>query len=162
MRRLKNITDPVIGPFLNLYGLKLTRVPASDPIPYSFWGDAEAGRKGTQMYVRDDTPLHSLLHETAHYVCMSDDQRQSGVVDAGGSALEEASCCYLQLLWSDHITGFDMLRHMQDMDKWGYSFRLGSTSRWFNEDSEDARQWLLKHEIIHADRIPTWKVRITE
>jgi hypothetical protein len=51
---------------------------------------------------------------------------------------------------------------MQDMDKWGYSFRLGSTARWFNEDSEDARQWLLKHEIIHADRIPTWKVRITE
>jgi len=160
MRRLKTIPDHVIVPFLQQYGLKLMRVANQTPIPYSFWGNSEAGRKNTQMYVRDDTPLHSLLHETAHYVCMSETQRQSDLVDAGGSALEEAACCYLQLLWSNHIAGFNMREHMQNMDAWGYSFRLGSTQRWFNEDSEDARQWLHKHEIIRADRVPTWKKRI--
>ena len=37
---------------------------------------------------------------------------------------------------------------MQDMDSWGYSFRLGATRRWFEEDADDARAWLLEHGLI--------------
>jgi hypothetical protein len=34
------------------------------------------------------------------------------------------------------------------MDEWGYSFRLGSAARWFAEDAEDARAWLLEQGLI--------------
>jgi hypothetical protein len=37
------------------------------------------------------------------------------------------------------------------MDTWGYSFRLGSAERWFREDAEDAREWLLTHQIVRED-----------
>ncbi len=159
MHYLETITDPTIYPLLSRYQLKLVRIAAGNTIPYSFWGDPEAGRWHTTVYVRHDTPLHSLLHETAHFVCMSSEQRLANSFDAKGSALEEAACCYLQLLWSDYVDGYSRQMHMQDMDQWGYNFRLGSSARWFNQDSEDARQWLISHEIIYANNFPTWKVR---
>ena len=37
---------------------------------------------------------------------------------------------------------------MQDMDSWGYSFRLGSAQAWFERDAEDARHWLLLRDVI--------------
>ena len=48
---------------------------------------------------------------------------------------------------------------MRDMDDWGYTFRLGSAKRWFQEDAEDARQWLLEQQLIDARNLPTWKLR---
>lgn len=30
----------------------------------------------------------------------------------------------------------------RDMDSWGYSFRLGSARTWFNEDADDAVEFL--------------------
>ncbi len=47
-------------------------------------------------------------------------------------------------------------RMLSDMDAWGYSFRLGSAKAWFEEDAEDAEQWLLKHQIINPQRLPTF------
>ncbi len=43
---------------------------------------------------------------------------------------------------ADQLPGVGRDRLMQDMDAWGYSFRLGSTRAWFEGDAEDARQWL--------------------
>jgi hypothetical protein len=37
---------------------------------------------------------------------------------------------------------------MADMDAWGYSFRLGSAARWFQEDADDARQWLAARGLL--------------
>ena len=34
------------------------------------------------------------------------------------------------------------------MDEWGYHFLLGSARRWFEEDAEDARAWLLNRGLI--------------
>ena len=48
---------------------------------------------------------------------------------------------------------------MQDMDAWGYSFRLGSTRAWFTRDAEDARLWLLAHGLIDDRQQPTWVLR---
>ena len=48
---------------------------------------------------------------------------------------------------------------MQDMDDWGYSFRLGSTRRWFDEDAEDAQSWLRTEGLLHADDGPTFQLR---
>jgi hypothetical protein len=37
---------------------------------------------------------------------------------------------------------------MADMDEWGYTFRLGSSARWFREDAEDARRWLQSRGLL--------------
>ena len=45
------------------------------------------------------------------------------------------------------------------MNLWGYSFRLGSSARWFYVDSDDAREWLLQEKIINEQNEPTWEMR---
>jgi hypothetical protein len=45
------------------------------------------------------------------------------------------------------------------MDAWGYSFRLGTTQRWFAEDAEDARQWLRSRQLIDSLDRPTFTLR---
>jgi len=48
---------------------------------------------------------------------------------------------------------------MRDMDAWGYSFRLGDTASWFERDAEDARKWLIDHELLSASGAPTFMLR---
>jgi hypothetical protein len=125
----------------------------------SFWGDSEAGIVGRNVYVRNDTPIHSLLHETCHVICMTAERREKLDRDAGGNDLEEAAVCYLQIKLADQISGVGSERLMRDMDAWGYSFRLGSTLQWFEADAEDAIAWLLRQGLISADTEPTFRLR---
>jgi hypothetical protein len=37
---------------------------------------------------------------------------------------------------------------LADMDAWGYTFRLGSARRWFEQDAEDARQFLAQRGLL--------------
>ena len=159
MRRLNNTSSVAVSTLLTRYQLQLKQVAADDAIPFSFWGTPEAGRYLSTLYARADTPIHSILHEAAHYICMPETQRQLSQIDAQGSTSEENACCYLQIVLAEHIQ--DVNRHilMHDMDQWGYSFRLGSTARWFYADSEDTRQWLIKHQILTCENQPTWKLR---
>jgi hypothetical protein len=126
------------------HGLTLEIVPLEEPIPGSFWGESEAGLIGDTLYARPDTPLHSVLHETCHYICMDDDRRRGLHTNAGGDYDEENAVCYLQILLADRIAGFGRERCMTDMDAWGYTFRLGSARAWFENDAEDAREWLVE------------------
>ena len=144
---------------LNRFGLELMRVDDGEAIPGSYWGEPEAGVIGTRVYVRDDTPVHSLLHETCHVICMDDERRRSLHRDAGGDDLEESAVCYLQVLLADELEGVGRDRIMLDMDTWGYSFRLGSTARWFADDAEDARQWLIDAALIEASGRPGFRLR---
>ena len=48
---------------------------------------------------------------------------------------------------------------MRDMDAWGYTFRLGSAKAWFHQDAEDARDWLLTHQLINQNSQPNWELR---
>jgi hypothetical protein len=141
------------------YGLNLASVEANAPIPGSFWGDQEAGLVGNRLLARSDTPLHSILHETCHYVCMDRQRRDQLDTDAGGDFDEENSVCYLQILLADHLPELGRDRMMSDMDNWGYSFRLGSARAWFETDAEDARDWLLDHGLIDEDGNVTWSLR---
>jgi hypothetical protein len=50
-------------------------------------------------------------------------------------------------------------RMMQDMDSWGYSFRLGSTRAWFKRDAEDAKDWLIQHQLLSPVGQPSWRLR---
>jgi hypothetical protein len=149
----------VVARLLDRYGLDLRLVALMEKIPGSYWGEGEAGLKGDRLYARPDTPLHSVLHEAAHYVCMSPERRAGLDTDAGGDDAEESAVCYLQLVLAEHTAGFGRARMMLDMDEWGYSFRLGSTRAWFEEDAADARSWLLTRGLIDANGNPTWKLR---
>lgn len=143
---------------LDRYGLRLASVAAGATIPGSFWGGAEAGLVAGTVYVRDDTPLHSLLHETAHYVCMSGERRAQLHTDAGSSDLEEAAVCYLQVRLAEHC-GVSRARMFLDMNAWGYSFRLGDAGAWFERDAEDARGWLQRHRLLDRSDALTWRLR---
>jgi hypothetical protein len=48
------------------------------------------------------------------------------------------------------------MRIMSDMDAWGYSFRFGSTQRWFEGDSCDARAWLECRHLVDPHGSPTF------
>jgi hypothetical protein len=141
------------------FGLRLVVAPEGEAIPGSYWGDSEAGLLGDEIHARADTPVHSVLHETSHYVCMTPSRRARLARDAGGDDLEESAVCYLQVLLSDRLAGMGRSRMFLDMDRWGYSFRLGSTEAWFENDSADARAWLLEHGLIDESRAPLWKLR---
>lgn len=150
--------DP-IRRLLDRFGLELVPVPADATIPGSYWGESEAGLIGDRLYLRRDTPVHSVLHEACHYVCMDASRRQGLDTDAGGEVAEESAVCYLQVLLADALPGYDRDRLLADMDAWGYSFRLGSARAWFEQDAEDAREWLLAHGLIDRAGLPTWRVR---
>jgi hypothetical protein len=144
---------------LQRFGLSLVIEPSEQAISGSFWGDSEAGIIASDVYVRCDTPIHSLLHEACHTICMDADRRVALDRDAGGDDLEEAAVCYLQILLADEIDGVGRARLMQDMDAWGYSFRLGRTDLWFKEDAEDAIDWLQQKGLLDSDAMPTFTVR---
>ena len=141
------------------YDMQLILVDSNDNIPGSYWGDSEAGIIENRLYVRSDTPVHSALHEACHYICMDKTRRQALDTDAGGGYDEENGVCYLQILLSDHIASMGKQRMFVDMDAWGYSFRLGSSQAWFEQDAEDARQWLLTANLITQGDQPTWLLR---
>jgi hypothetical protein len=141
------------------YGLLLVFEPDGQAITGSYWGGAEAGIVGRRVYARRDTPVHSLLHEACHTVCMTAKRRAALDGDAGGDDLEEAAVCYLQILMADAVGGAGRDRLMRDMDAWGYSFRLGNAARWFAEDAEDARKWLIEKRLIDRDNKLTFRLR---
>lgn len=141
------------------YGLTRVRVPSAKNIPGSYWGDSEAGLIGTRIYARKDTPVHSVLHEACHFVCMERARRSLLRTDAGGDDAEESAVCYLQILLADHLPGLGRTRLYADMDAWGYSFRLGSAQRWFEADAADARDWLRAEQLIDSGSNVTWRLR---
>lgn len=118
-----------------------------DTIRGSFWGDEEAGLVGNELHLRADTPVHSVLHEACHFICMDPARRAGLDTNAGGDYEEENAVCYLQILLADHVAGFGREKAMSDMDAWGYSFRLGSAKAWFERDAEDAEEWLQKRGL---------------
>ena len=136
-----------VAALLARYGLQLQPVTAGEPIPGSFWGDEEAGIIGTTVYARGDTPVHSLLHEACHLIVLPPERRAAVHTDATDSIEEEDATCYLQIVLADALPGVGRDRLMADMDAWGYSFRLGSTRAWFEQDAENARQFLLDRQL---------------
>ena len=148
-----------LAALLEGYGLSLTTVECTDRIPGSYWGACEAGLHGNVLYARSDTPVHSVLHEACHFICMSAARRAGLDTDAGGDEAEECAVCYLQVLLADLLPAVGRDRLFADMDAWGYSFRLGRARDWFERDAEDARSWLRAHGLTdHEDR-PTGACR---
>ena len=131
-------------------GLVLARIADDAPIPGSYWGEPEAGVIGTTVYVRSDTPVHSLLHEACHLIVAPVERRATIHTDASDSQAEEDATCYLQIVLADALAMVGRARLMADMDAWGYTFRLGSTRAWFERDAEDAKAWLVRRGLLPA------------
>jgi hypothetical protein len=136
---------------LDGYGLELRLVAPDEVIPGSYWGEREAGLIGAKIFARLDTPLHSVLHESAHFICMTPERRAGLDTDAGGDDAEETAVCYLQLVLAQRLPNVTRERMCRDMDDWGYSFRLGSAAAWFAEDARDARDWLIGHGLLDEE-----------
>ena len=148
--RLSGIDRVALAVVLSRYGLTLSLTAPEEVIPGSYWGESEAGLKGDRLYARLDTPVHSVLHEASHYICMTPERRSGLDRDAGGDDPEECGVCYLQVLLANELPGVGSQRLMSDMDAWGYSFRLGNSRAWFDSDAQDARAWLIDHGVIDS------------
>lgn len=150
--------EPLIA-LLAAYGLTVVWIPPDTEIPGSYWGESEAGLIGDHLFVRNDTPVHSALHEAGHYICMDAGRRTQLHTDAGGECVEENGVCYLQILLADALPNVGRGRMCADMDAWGYTFRLESARAWFEQDADDARQWLRDHRLIDPDERPLGQIR---
>jgi hypothetical protein len=157
--RLADLDPAAVSGLLSKYGLALSMVPSGEQIPGSYWGDEEAGLIANELLVRADTPLHSILHEACHYVCMDRTRREGIDTDAGGDYDEENAVCYLQVLLAGQLEQFGIMRMLADMDQWGYTFRLGSARAWFETDADDARAYLLDRGLIDPAGQPSFKLR---
>jgi hypothetical protein len=144
---------------LDRYGLMLQLVAPDEVIRGSYWGEREAGLLGSRIFARLDTPLHSVLHEGAHFICMTPERRAGLDTDAGGDHAEENAVCYLQIILAGQLPNVGRQRMCADMDAWGYTFRLGSAARWFEHDAEDALAWLIRHGVLDSQGGPTYACR---
>ena len=152
-------TEP-IRDLLARFGLELVEVPVGQPIPGTWFGEPEAGIVGRCVYVRPDTPVHSAMHETCHLICMDETRRSKLDSDAGGDYEEENGVNYMQLLLAEFLPGMGRERMLADMDRWGYTYRLGSAQAWWEEDAVDARNWLFAQGLIDSEGHPRWRLRI--
>jgi len=133
------------------YKLDLIQVENSEAIPGSFWGECEAGVIGHVVYARSDTPVHSLLHEAGHLIVLPEEKRAEVHTDATDSVAEEDAVCVLQAILGDELPGVGRERIWDDMDEWGYTFRLGSAKAYFKNDAANAFQFLIDKQIITPD-----------
>ncbi len=146
--RLAEIAFAEGAALLARYDLRLERVADAAPIPGSYWGECEAGLIGDTVYARADTPVHSLLHEAAHLIVLPPERRAAVHTDATHSIAEEDAVCVLQALLGDALPGVGGARVLADMDRWGYTFRLGSARAYVAEDADAAWQWLAARGFV--------------
>jgi hypothetical protein len=148
-----------VAALLERAGLTLATVAPTAAIPGSYWGEPEAGLIARTVFARADTPVHSVLHEACHALCMDGQRRAELERDAGGDFDEENAVCCLQILLAAELEGVGSERLMHDMDAWGYTFRLGSAAAFYAEECDAARAWLAGHGLIDAAGRPTLRAR---
>ena len=157
--RVGDPAHPSLVELVRRYGAELLQQAPDAVLPGSYWGESEAGLRGNALYVRADTPWHSVLHELSHYACMTPERRASLDRDAGGDDAEECAVCYLQIVLAAQLAPLGRELMLRDMDSWGYTFRFGSARAWFESDAADARLWLQDRAIIDGDERPTGRLR---
>ncbi len=105
-----DVESAAIDHLAGCYGLTAERINDGEAITGSFWGEPEAGIKGLSVFVRSDTPIHSMLHEISHIICMCSERRRHLDRNAGSDDLEESAVCYLQIILADFVPGVGRAR----------------------------------------------------
>lgn len=149
---LREVALDSVSALLGRYGVRLELVAGGAPIPGSYWGEPEAGLIGNTVFARDDTPVHSLLHEASHLIVLPAGRRAAVHTDATDSVEEEDAACILQALLGGALPGVGSDRVLADMDAWGYTFRLGSARAYFERDADDAWAWLQRAGLATPGR----------
>ncbi|RZA37179.1 MAG: hypothetical protein EOP92_01770, partial [Lysobacteraceae bacterium] len=108
--RVGQLPLDAIQALLARHDLQLGLVADGSPIPGSFWGDPEAGVIGSTVHVRNDTPVHSLLHEACHLIVLPPERRAQVHTDATDSDIEEDATCYLQIVLADGLPADKLLQ----------------------------------------------------
>lgn len=152
MLTVADISFEQAAALLGRYGLSLHRVGDGLPISGSYWGEPEAGIIGNDVYVRADTPVHSLLHESSHLIVLPPASRLAVHTDATDSVDEENAVLLLQVLLAEQLDGVTREQAFADIDAWGYTFRLGSAQAYFEQDADDAWEWLFSRGFVDASR----------
>ncbi len=142
MKTVADLGPGNIAEFVSACGLSFVLVDPAATIPGSFWGNPEAGLIKSALYAATSTPVHSVLHEAAHYICMPPSRRRLLHTDAGGDDIEETAVCGVQLRLATALPDYGLRELLADMDQWGYSFREGSAAAWLNGDAKYANRWL--------------------
>ena len=124
--RVRDLPPGAADALLASHGLQLHFVDDAAPIPGSFWGEPEAG-----------------------VIVLPAERRAQVHTDATDSVIEEDATCCLQIILADDLPGVGRHRLMGDMDAWGYTYRLGSTRAWFEQDADDARAFLKERGLPH-------------
>lgn len=151
MLLVRDIAFDQAAALLARYGLSLILVEGT-PIPGTYWGEPEAGIIGEKVYVRADTPVHSMLHEAGHLIVLPLEKRRQVHTDATDSDAEENALLLLQVLLAEQLDGVTRADAFRDMDAWGYSFRLGSAQAYFEQDADDSWAWLQERDLVDAQR----------
>lgn len=156
---LREVGELAVNRLFSRYGLRLAHCAGNAIIRGSFWGAPEAGLIGDTIYARPDTPVHSVLHEACHNLCMTPARRLRLHTDAGGDHAEENCVCYMQIVLAEFLPGMGRDRMLADMDAWGYTFRLGSARAWFEHDAVGVVRQLCGWGMLTAAGRPTWRRR---
>lgn len=162
MTTIADISESSLTRLLARFGLSLHICAEGQELPGSYWGAPEAGLIGERVYASAKTPVHSVLHEACHYLCMTPARRRVLDTNAGGDYDEENCVCFMQIILADFLPSVGRARMLADMDAWGYTFRLGSAQAWFEDDAEDARARLQSWGMLDHDSKPTWRLRDAE
>src|SRR4051794_10343933 len=93
---LADVGPKSMADLLAKFAMQFSWTASGAEIPGSYWGETEAGLIGNVLYARADTPVHSVLHEACHFICMNPERRVALNRDAGGDYDEENAVCYLQ------------------------------------------------------------------
>ena len=86
---LDQIDAQPLRALLAAHGLVLQRVADGAAIPGSYWGEPEAGLIGCTVFVRGDTPVHSVLHEACHLIVQPPERRALVLIDPPFEAQDE-------------------------------------------------------------------------
>ena len=127
--RLSAFDADMLAGLLQSYGLILEIGPDDKAIEGSYWGGEEAGLVGRRLLARNDTPIHSVLHEACHYICMDAQRRRTLDTNASGDYDEENAVCYLQILLCDVLPGIDRERMFSLFKPYPYKADDGRESR---------------------------------
>src|SRR3546814_16261360 len=74
--------------------------------------------RSATVHARDDTPVHSLLHEACHLIVLPPERRAAVHTDATDSVEEEDAFCLLPALLGDMLPGVGRDRVLASTDDW--------------------------------------------